>query len=226
MPYVSFLSLHLPKTRALVDSGSTHCFVDLQFAHKNNLTSYSVSPIVLWLFDGTSNFVITQAVDLSVQFPASGDVTPMTFYLAPLDSECMIVLGHNWLTLYNPLIDWVLSSLTFWTPAQSLLAPPSTPSPVLSGNPDSSLSGQSTPGLAPSVDTPVCTPPHISLINAATFVRACSLEGSTKYQLQLRPADSAKFRSSSTSTPPDLDIVPPEYRDYAESSRSEMRGSG
>jgi len=226
MPYVSFLSLHLPKTRALVDSGSTHCFVDLQFAHKNNLTSYSVSPIVLWLFDGTSNFVITQAVDLSVQFPASGDVTPMTFYLAPLDSECMIVLGHNWLTRYNPLIDWVLSSLTFWTPAQSLLAPPSTPSPVLSGNPDSGLSGQSTPGLAPSVDTPVCTPPHISLINAATFVRACSLEGSTKYQLQLRPADSAKFRSSSTSTPPDLDIVPPEYHDYAESSRSEMRGSG
>jgi len=49
-----------------------HCFVDLQFAHKNNLTSYSVSLIVLRLFDGTSNFVITQAVDLSVKFPASG----------------------------------------------------------------------------------------------------------------------------------------------------------
>ena len=94
--------------------------------------------------------------------------------------------------------------------------PPSTPSLVQSGNPDSGLSGQSTPGPAPSVDTPLCTPPHISLINTATFVRACSLEGSTKYQLQLRPADSAKFRSSSTSTPPDLDIVPPEYRDYTD----------
>jgi len=138
----------------------------------------------------------------------------MTFYLAPLDSECMIVLGHNWLTHYNPLIDWVLSSLTFRTPAQSLLAPPSTPSLVQSGNPDSGLSGQSTPGPAPSVDTLVCTPPHISLINAAAFVRACKLEGSTKYQLQLRPSDSAKARSSSASTPPDLDIVPPEYRDY------------
>jgi len=216
MPHVILLSFDLPKTHALVDSGSTHCFVDIQFAHKNNITTYSVPPITLRLFDGTSNFVITQAVDISVKFPASGDVTPMTFYLAPLDSECMIVLGHNWLTRYNPLIDWVLSSLTFRTPAPSLLAPPSTPSPVQSGNSVSGLPGQSDPGLAPSVDTPVCTPPHISLINAATFVRACKLEGSTKYQLQLRPSDSAKARSSSAFTPPDLDIIPPEYRDYAD----------
>jgi len=216
MPHVILLSFDLPKTHALVDSGSTHCFVDIQFTHKNNITTYSVPPITLRLFDGTSNFVITQAVNISVKFPASGDVTPMTFYLAPLDSECMIVLGHNWLTCYNPLIDWVLSSLTFRTLAGSLPVPPSTPSPALPGNPDSGLSGQSTPGPAPSVDTPVFTPPHISLINAATFVRVCSLEGSTKYQLQLHPGDSAKARSSSISTPLDLDIVPPEYRDYAD----------
>jgi len=120
------------------------------------------------------------------------------------------------LTHYNPLIDWVLSSLTFRTPAQSLLVPPLTPSLVLSSNPDSGLSGQSTPGPVPSVDTPVCIPLHISLINAATFVHVCKLEGSTKYQLQLHPSDSAKARSSSTSTLPDLDIVPPEYRDYAD----------
>ena len=197
MPHVLLLSYDLPELRALVDSSSTHCFVDTKYALGHTLSTYSVSPIVLRLFDGTSNFVITQAIDLSVKFPTSGDVIPMTFYLAPLDSECMIVLGHNWLTRYNPLIDWVLSSLTFRTPAPSLLAPPSTPSPVLSGNPDSGLSGQSTPGPAPSVDTPVCTPPHISLINAAAFVRACKLEGSTKYQLQLRPSDSVKARSSS-----------------------------
>jgi len=146
----------------------------------------------------------------------SGDVTPMTFYLAPLDSECSIVLGHNWLTCYNPLIDWVLSSLTFWTLAGSFPAPPSTPSLVPPRNPDSGLSGQSTPGLTPSVNTPVCTPLHISLINAAAFVRACSLEGSTKYQLQLHPADSERAWFSSTSTLPDLDIVPLEYHNYAD----------
>jgi len=47
-------------------------------------------------------------------------------------------------------------------------------------------------------------------------VHACKLEGSTKYQLQLRPSDSAKARSSSASTLLDLDIVPLEYRDYAD----------
>jgi len=216
MPHVFLLSYDLPELCALVDSSSTHCFVDTKYALGHSLSTYSISLIVLWLFDGTSNFVITQAVDLSVKFPASSDVTPMTFYLALLDSECMIVLGHNWLTRYNPLIDWVLSSLTFQTPAPSLLAPPSTPSPVQSSNPVSGLSGQSDPGLVPSVNTPICTPLHISLINAAAFVRACKLEGSTKYQLQLHPSDSAKARSSSASTPPDLDIVPPEYRDYAD----------
>jgi len=216
MPYVSLLSFDIPKICTLVDSGSTHCFIDLQFAHKNNLTSYSVSPIQLQLFDGTSNYVITQAIDLSVQFPTSGDVTPMTFYLAPLDSECLIVLGHNWLTRYNPLIDWVLSRVTFWTLSGSLPVPLSTPSLVVPGKSDSGLSSQSTPGLVPSVDTLVCTPLHISLINAAAFMRACSLEGSTKYQLQLHPADSAKIWPSSTSTLLDLDIVPPEYRNYAD----------
>jgi len=68
----------------------------------------------------------------------------------------------------------------------------------------------------PSVNTLVCAPPHISLINAATFVHACKLEGSTKYQLQLHPSDSARARSSSASTPLDLDIVPLEYRDYVD----------
>ena len=193
-----------------------HCFIDIKYALEQSFPVYSVSPILLRLFDGTSNFVITQAIDLSILFPATGDVTPMTFYLSPLDSECLIVLGHNWLTRYNPLIDWVLSSIKFQTLVGSLPTPQSTPSPDLPGKPVSGLSGHPDPDSTPSVNTPVCTPPHISLISAAAFVCACKLEGSTQFKLQLCPSNTAKGQSSSTSTPPDLSIVPLEYCNYAD----------
>ena len=93
IPLVSILPYDLENIRTLVDSGSTHCFADIQFTHQNKFTTRIISLVTLWLFDGSSNFVITQAVDLSILFPATSDVTPMIFYLAPLDSECKIVLG-------------------------------------------------------------------------------------------------------------------------------------
>ena len=178
IPLVSILPYNLENIHALMDSGSTHCFVDLQFMLKNKLTTHTISPVTLRLFDGSSNFVITQAVDLSILFPATGDVTPMNLYLAPLDSECKIVLGHNWLTHFNPLIDWVLSSIEFQTFAGNLPAPPLTPSLDLPGKPVPGLPDRSDPSLAPSVDIPVFTPPHISLVNAVVFACACKLEGS------------------------------------------------
>ena len=63
--------------KALVDSGSTHCFVDPQFIAMHNLMTYSIPPIRLKLFDGTSNQTITQAINIPLEiFP--GHVTPFT----------------------------------------------------------------------------------------------------------------------------------------------------
>ena len=224
IPLVSILPYSLENICALMDSRSTHCFVVLQFVLKNKLTTRTISLVTLQLFDASSNFVITQAVDLSIMFPATSDVTPMNFYLASLNSECKIVLGHNWLTRFNLLIDWVLSSIKFRTFAGSLPAPPSTPSLDLPGKPVPGLPDQSDPSFmpsspappsfAPSVNVPVCTPPHISLVNAVVFARACKLEGSVKYQLQLCPSGEVKGRSSSTSPALDLSSVPLEYRNY------------
>ena len=96
-PRVTTVSHNIPEFPALVDSGSTHCFVDPSFAKINFLSTYSVSLITLRLFDGTTTTMITKATDLSICFTSS-DVTPMTFYVTPLDLDCKIVLGHNWLT--------------------------------------------------------------------------------------------------------------------------------
>ena len=94
---VTIIDHAIPSFPTLVDSGSTHCFVDLLFSNMNNLSHYSVPPIVLHLFDGTTTTIITKAADLPIRFP-SGNVTLMTFYVTPLDSDCRIVLGRNWLT--------------------------------------------------------------------------------------------------------------------------------
>ena len=99
--------------------------------------------------------------------------------------------------------------------------PLSTPSLDLPGKPapglpDWSDPGPVPPGLVPSVDVLVCTPPHISLVNAVAFTHACKLEGSVKYQLQLHPSSEVKGRSSSTSPAPDLSSVPLEYCEYTD----------
>ena len=111
--------------RTLVDSGSTHCFLDSAFACGHSLSTTPTPPVELHLFDGTSNNIISEVVSLPVKFP-SGECMTLDFYVIPLDPCCSLVLGHSWLTRYNLLIDWVSRSISFRPPSvlQSLASVP------------------------------------------------------------------------------------------------------
>ena len=141
-----------------------------------------IPPIPLKLFDGTTNSTIIQTVELPIRF-LTGELQTVTFYITSLDASCSVVLGHNWLTRYNPMIDWVLGSITFETTKPAL--PTATPMATAW----STLLPTSSSPSEPTSEHLKLTAPHISLVNAATFVCACKLEGSKAYQLNLTSMD-------------------------------------
>jgi hypothetical protein len=115
------------------------------------------------------------------------------------------VIGYNWLTRYNPLVDWVLGRISFRTPVQ--------------GNPSTSILSDSVRESSPKSDLPSVTEsldsssPCVSLVNASAFLRACQLDGSQCFRLIISLRESTIHDSKAT---PDLSKIPQEYHDYAD----------
>jgi len=186
------------------------------------MTTYPINPICLKLFNGSSSsHMITKAIDIPLQI-APRHITPFTFYVTMLDPSCVVVLGYNWLTRYNPLIDWVLSSITFRSTHIENPVPETRPSMHTSVSEEMELPSTSDPfdpEFRAESTTPLVEPKiDISLINAAAFLRACSLPGSQQFSLNLADIE-VSGRSASTSKlpdPVDLSNVPEEYHEFAD----------
>src|SRR5260221_3509049 len=107
------VSEHARPFVALLDSGSSHCFVDKLFAKKNKLSlSKLLSTIPLRLFDGSTRNSISHKTTILLTFSTS-ETHQMEFYVTKLDKGYSIVLSYDWLVHHNPSIDWAETKVVF-----------------------------------------------------------------------------------------------------------------
>src|SRR5260370_34389155 len=90
---------------ALLDSGSSHCFVDEVFAKKNKLVlSKLPSIILLRLFDGSARNSVSHKTNIPLTF-STGETHQTEFYVTKLDRGYSVILSYNWLVFNNACID-------------------------------------------------------------------------------------------------------------------------
>ena len=78
----------------LVDSSSSHCFVNLSFISSHSFPDYEISPVILRLLDSSVGAMIMCAADILICF-ATNDILLVKFYITKLDSTSAFVFGHN-----------------------------------------------------------------------------------------------------------------------------------
>ena len=130
--------------------------------------------------------------------------------MIPLDPSCSVVLGYNWLTHYNPLIDWVLGSIIF----RPQLLDPSFPK-LMSSARAAKLPPQNSSISDETLKLPASTP-SVALIGAAPFMRLCKLQGMKTFRIHLSNISVSANSASIFKEAPDLSNVPEEYHDYAD----------
>ena len=195
---------------SLVDLGSSDSFTDLGFLEKQHLAAYTIPAIRVCFIDGTCNSIITQAIKLHIHFSSSGKQT-MNFYVTPLDLSCTLVLGHRWLTCFNPSIDWVKGSIVFHAKVTLVLFP--VPTLILSPKPESEPIN---PKLSPADWLKPGKPPRVTLINAKVFTRKSTMQGSQFFRLQVVTPEAMGRSATNILDPVNLDGVPKKYHDFAD----------
>src|SRR5882724_10657497 len=97
---------------ALIDSGATSMFIDIEFVRSKNIQTHRLPrAIPVYNVDGTPNEAghITEVVDLIVQYKDHSKWA--TFHVTGI-GRTTIILGHMWLMEHNPEIDWCTGEIS------------------------------------------------------------------------------------------------------------------
>ena len=98
---------------AMIDSGATSCFVDLDFLQTHQLQPVDKkSAISLTIVDGRSSSAgsVTQEIPLSLSYQDLSET--IVFHVTKIASYDLI-LGKSWLKTHNPSINWQQDTLQF-----------------------------------------------------------------------------------------------------------------
>lgn len=98
---------------ALLDCGATGLFLDVKFVRYHNLNTIKLPrPVPVYNVDGTLNKSgsISEEVDLVMTF--KNHTEKATFAVCDLGDKTAI-LGHTWLWLHNPEVDWQKGDVQF-----------------------------------------------------------------------------------------------------------------
>ena len=105
-------SSHPMAVDALLDSGATGMFIDVEFAKAKNLTTRQLPrPIPIYNIDGTLNESGSdrEEVDLIMRY---GDHSERSTFAVTSLGRVPIIVGHTWLVQHNPEIDWTTGEVT------------------------------------------------------------------------------------------------------------------
>ena len=133
----------------------------------------------------------------------------ISFYLTLLNPSCSVVLGYNWLTHYNLLIDWVLGNIKF----QPQLLGSSSPTPTSPARAAKVLLQNSVSVEAPKASG---TASNIFVIGAAAFMCACKCLGTQCFSLYLSDSLLSTKSASVSDKAPDHSTIPKEYHNNAD----------
>jgi len=196
---------------SFLDSGFTYSFIDEGYVVEHNLPSIPTH-ILLCLIDRSMHPPSTSTLTLTIQFPC-GTTHSIRYLVTQLDSNFPAILGLDWLTQHNLLIDWVDQSVTFHVCPDSTLTSIPAMAPSVTDIPDISESVPNPPKI--SSDPISAGPINISLIGATAFAKAAWAEGSQTFSLSLKDEEVSGHSTTTAPSGSNMEGVPECYHDFA-----------